>query len=79
MGTLAMIREESMNHTQVFKWKSPNSLRQKKARQATSKVKSILIIFFDISGIIHKEFILPSQTVHCTYYCDVLWGLCENV
>jgi hypothetical protein len=41
----------------------------KKVRQ----IKSMLIIFFGINGIIHKEFILGGQTVNSTYYCDVLW------
>jgi hypothetical protein len=40
----------------------PNSLRQKKARQVQSKVKSMLVIYFDImvdiKGFDHKEFIL---------------------
>jgi hypothetical protein len=40
-----------------------------------SKVKSMLIIFFDIKGIVHKE----GQTVNSAYYCDVLWWLRENV
>jgi hypothetical protein len=45
---------------------SQNSLRQKKAR----KVKSMLIIFFDIKGIVHKEFVLADQTVNSAYYAD---------
>jgi hypothetical protein len=47
--------------------------------QVKSKVKSLLIIFFDIKGIVHKEFILAGQTVSSAYYCDVLWRLHENV
>jgi hypothetical protein len=35
----------------------------KKARLVKSKVKSMLIIFFDIKRIVHKEFILAGQTV----------------
>jgi histone-lysine N-methyltransferase SETMAR len=54
-------------------WKSPNSLRPKKARQVKSKVKNMLIIFFDTKGIVHKEFILAGQTVNSAYYCIVLW------
>jgi hypothetical protein len=50
----------------------PNSLRPKKARQVKSKVKCMLIIFFDIKGIIHKEFILAGQKVNSAYCCDVL-------
>jgi hypothetical protein len=38
---------------------SQNSPRPKNARQAKNKVKSMLIIFFDIMGlIVHKEFVL---------------------
>jgi hypothetical protein len=62
---------------QSSQWKSPNSLRPKKARQVKSKV--MLIIFFVIKGIVHKEFILAGQRVNSTYYCDVLRRLRENV
>jgi hypothetical protein len=43
------------------------------------KVKSMIIIFFDIKGIVHKEFVLAGQTVNSACYCDVLWQLYENV
>jgi hypothetical protein len=46
--------------------------RQKKATQ----VNSILITFFDISVIVHKEFVLAGQTVYSTFY--VLRRLREN-
>jgi hypothetical protein len=49
------------------------------AKQVKSKVKSMLIIFFDIKEFIHKEFILPGQAVNSAYYCDVLQLLRENV
>jgi hypothetical protein len=39
--------------------------KRKKVRQVKSKVKSILIIFFDMKGIVHKEFILAGQIVDC--------------
>jgi hypothetical protein len=44
-----------------------------------SKVKGILIIFFDIIGAVHKEFVLAGQTVNSAYTCDVVWQLHENV
>jgi histone-lysine N-methyltransferase SETMAR len=53
---------------QSSQWKSPNSQTPKKAQQVKSKVKSMLIIFFDIKGIVHKEFILAGQTVNSAYY-----------
>jgi hypothetical protein len=46
--------------------KNPNLPRPKKARQVKSKVKSMLIIFFDIKMIVHRP------TVYSTYCCDVL-------
>jgi hypothetical protein len=65
--------EESMSRTRVFEWHG-NSPTLKEARQK-SKVKSMLIIFFDIKGIDHKGFVLAGQTVNSAYYCDVLWPL----
>jgi hypothetical protein len=41
---------------------------KKKARQMKSKVKSMLIIFFDIKRIVHKEFALECQTLNSAYY-----------
>jgi hypothetical protein len=41
-----------------------------------SKVKSMLIIFFRMKGISHKEFVLA---VNSAYICDGLQRLCENV
>jgi hypothetical protein len=38
---------------QSSQWKIPNSLRPKKARQVKSKVKRMLIIFFDFKGVVH--------------------------
>jgi hypothetical protein len=49
------------------------------ARQTKSKVKSMLTFFFDIKGIVHKEFVLEGQTVNSEYYCDALPHLLENV
>jgi len=59
--------------------KSPTSRSPKKARQVKSNVKSMIVTFFDIKGIVHKEFVPAGQTVNSGFSCDVLWGLCENV
>jgi hypothetical protein len=72
METLAIIRQafEGRNHEPYMV--STNSPRPKKVTQVKSKVKSILIIFSHIKGIIHKKFVLAGQTVNSAYYCDVL-------
>jgi hypothetical protein len=33
----------------------------------------MLIIFFDIKEIAHKEFALAGKTVNSAYYYDILW------
>jgi hypothetical protein len=45
--------------------------RPKKARRVKRKVKSMTIIFFDIKGIVHKEFVFAGQTVNSACCCDV--------
>jgi hypothetical protein len=32
----------------------------------------MLIYFFDIDGVIYKEFVPPGQTVNAKFYCDFL-------
>jgi hypothetical protein len=39
----------------------------------------MLIIFFDIKGIVHKEFVLAGKTVNSVFGCDALRRLRENV
>jgi len=64
---------------QSLQWKSPNEPCSKKARQVCSNVKSMLIVFSDIQGIVHKEFVPPGQTVNCKFYCEVLKQLREGI
>jgi hypothetical protein len=39
----------------------------------------MLIIFFDIEVIVHKEFVMANQTVISAYYRDALRRMLENV
>jgi hypothetical protein len=64
---------------QSSQWKAPNSPRPKKAREVRSNAKSVLIVFSDIQGIVNKEFIPPSQTVHGQIYCEVFKRLMEGI
>jgi len=64
---------------QSSQWKSPGSPRLKKARQSCSVTKSMLIMFFDIRGIVHHEFVPEGQTVNAEFYCDVLRRLREDI
>jgi hypothetical protein len=64
LETLAMIFHGRKHEPYM---ESPNS-----ARQLNSKVKSMIIILFDIKGTFHNVFVLAGQTVSSAYYCDVL-------
>jgi histone-lysine N-methyltransferase SETMAR len=58
---------------QSSQWKSPQSPRAKKARQVRASTKSMLLVFFffDVKGIVHREFVLPNTTVNSCFYCDL--------
>jgi len=59
-------------------WKSPMSPRPKKARRVKSNVKSMIVTFFDVKEIVHKEFVPTGQTVNSGFYCEVLRRLLEK-
>jgi len=59
--------------------KSPKSPQLKKAHQVCGNVKSMLIIFSDIQGTVHKEFIPPGQTINGKFYCEVLKQLRDGI
>ena len=48
-------------------------------RMSKSKIKSMLICFFDSQGIVHKEFVPPGQIVNQTFYREVLERLRKRV
>jgi [histone H3]-lysine36 N-dimethyltransferase SETMAR len=64
---------------QSSEWHTPQSPRQKKARMSKSKIKSMLIVFFDRRGIIHKEFVPTGTTVTKEFYVGVLKRLKQRV
>jgi hypothetical protein len=57
---------------------NPNSESTKKARHVKSKVQSMLIIFFDITGVVYKELIMAGQTLTSAYHCNVLCPECRQ-
>ncbi|GFW68623.1 mariner Mos1 transposase [Trichonephila clavipes] len=59
--------------------KTPGSPRPKKARQVRSKIKFMLIVFFDAVGIVRHEYAPQGQTVNKEFYLDVMRKLREAV
>ncbi|KAL4101082.1 hypothetical protein QTP88_021102 [Uroleucon formosanum] len=55
---------------QSMHWKTPESPRIKKARMSKSKFKAMLIVFFDINGIVMTEWV-PEVLEHAPYSPDL--------
>ena len=64
---------------QSMQWKSTSSPRPKKACMSHLKFKAMLIVFFDIQGILMIERVPSGQTVNQQYYTEVLTKLREHV
>lgn len=64
---------------QSSEWIGPDEDRPVKVRASKSKVKTMLITFFDSKGIIHKEFLPPGQTVNKIFYRDVMDRLLKRI
>ena len=60
-------------------WHTPSSPRPKKSHLVKSTEKVTLIVFFDIDGVVHHEFVPPGQTVNGHFYVQVLQRLCVVV
>jgi len=53
-------------------WKTASSPQPKKAQQVKSNVKTMLIVFFNIGGLVHHEYIARGQMVNKEFYKTVL-------
>jgi len=63
---------DSETKRQSSEWVGEDSSRPKKLRFQKSKVKKMLIMFFDSQGTLHKEFVQEGCTVNAEYYKGVL-------
>jgi len=55
-----------------FQRKTASSPQPKKAQQVKSNVKTMLIAFFDIDGLVHHEYVPRGHTVNKEFYRTVL-------
>jgi len=56
-------------------WSTSSSPRPKKAQQVKSNIKTMLIAFFDIDGLVYHELVPTGQTVNKEFYKTVLQRL----
>ena len=57
---------------QRMQWKTAKSPRPKKAHMSKSKIKAVLIAFFNQKGMVHHEFVPEGETVNQHFYQQVL-------
>jgi len=60
-------------------WVGETSPQPKKLRFQKSCVKTMLVIFFDWQGIIHKEFVLEGEAINAVYYKGVMERLLNRI
>ena len=72
-------RYDPTTKRQSAQWKSPSSPKGKKIRLQKSKVKTMLVCFYDSKGIIHKEFVPEGQTVTANVYLSILKRLLKRI
>ena len=53
---------------QSAEWVGQNSPKPKKLRFQKSRVKTMLIVFFNAEGVIHREFVLEGQKVNAEFH-----------
>jgi hypothetical protein len=64
---------------QSEEWKHPGSPHAKKVCKSRSKIKTMLIVFFYIRGVVHHEYVPAGQTINAEFYVEVLKRLRERV
>ena len=74
-----IFKYDPLTKRQSLEWKSASSPRPKKARLFKSKIKVMLIVFFDVHGIVHLEFLPQGQTINQNVYKDILRRLMRSV
>jgi hypothetical protein len=58
-------------------WKTASSPRPKKVRQVKSNVMTMLIVFLNIDGLVHHDYVPRGQVVNKEFYKTVLQRLCD--
>jgi histone-lysine N-methyltransferase SETMAR len=64
---------------QISEWFGETSPWLKKLKFQRSRIKNMLIIFFDSQDVVHKEFIPEGKTVNAEFYKGVMGRLLKRV
>jgi len=75
----SQVMKHGSTNTTLKRTAKAHNGRPKKFRPSKSRVKTMLLTFFDIRGIVRYEFVPTGQTVNQVYYLKVLERLREKV
>jgi hypothetical protein len=64
---------------QSSEWDGETFPRPKKPKFQTSRIKTMLIIFFDSQGVVHQEFVPEGKKVNAEFYKGVMDRLLERI
>jgi hypothetical protein len=70
---------EQETKCQSTHWKSPRSPRKKKTQKSQLNFKAMMIVYFDIRGIVGIDCVPEGETVDQVFCKEVLTILCERV
>ncbi|UYV76009.1 PGM2 [Cordylochernes scorpioides] len=74
-----MFEYDQVSKRQSCAWHKQSSPSPRKARMSKSRIKTMIIVFFDIRGIVHCEFVPQGQTVNSAFYLEVLRRLKRRI
>jgi len=64
---------------QSAEWVGQNYLKPKKLRFQKLRVKTMLIVFFDTEGVVHRQFVPEGHKVNAEFYVGVLDRLLKRI
>jgi len=64
---------------QSFEWVDETYPPPKKLKFQRSRIKTMLIIFFDSQGVVHKEFVPEGKRVNAEFYTGVMDRLLKRI
>jgi hypothetical protein len=70
---------DPMTMSQSSEWRRPSEPRPKRLKLVKSRIKVMLILFFNSDGIVHYEFLENNRTVNQIVYREILMRLKDKM
>ncbi|GFT71294.1 mariner Mos1 transposase [Trichonephila clavipes] len=70
---------DSERKLRSLEWRSPSSPKKTNVWSEKSRIKTMLIAFFDSKGLTHKEFLPQNTTLNAAAYAEVVKSLLKRM